>query len=198
MARIEVKSLGRDRFEKWRDELAALRIAVFAEYPYLYDGDLDYERHYLNTYMQSANAFLAGAFEGETLVGACTAAPLLEHHDAFGAPLAEMGIKPQTVFYFGESVLLPQYRGQGVGVRFFQLREQAARDQDFSICLFTSVIRPDHHPAKPMGYAPLDEFWRKRGFERLPGVKTHFAWKDHGDLQETQKPMEYWIKHLRK
>ncbi|HRQ91226.1 MAG TPA: GNAT family N-acetyltransferase, partial [Bacteroidia bacterium] len=32
-------------------ELGGLRIAVFREYPYLYDGDLDYEERYLETYV---------------------------------------------------------------------------------------------------------------------------------------------------
>jgi hypothetical protein len=31
-------------------ELAKLRIEIFKSYPYLYDGDLDYEHNYLNTY----------------------------------------------------------------------------------------------------------------------------------------------------
>ena len=29
------------------DDLARLRITVFRDWPYLYDGDLDYERRYL-------------------------------------------------------------------------------------------------------------------------------------------------------
>ncbi len=33
--------------------LAQLRIEVFREFPYLYDGDLDYEETYLDTYLQS-------------------------------------------------------------------------------------------------------------------------------------------------
>ena len=35
------------------DDLAQLRIEIFREFPYLYQGDEDYERHYLQTYIQS-------------------------------------------------------------------------------------------------------------------------------------------------
>ena len=34
------------------DAVAALRIAVFRDWPYLYDGDAAYEREYLDAYAQ--------------------------------------------------------------------------------------------------------------------------------------------------
>ena len=37
------------------------------------------------------------------------------------------GIEVARLFYFGESVLLPEYRGQGVGHAFFDHREAQAR-----------------------------------------------------------------------
>ncbi len=33
------------------DDLADLRISVFREYPYLYDGNLEYEKKYLKQYL---------------------------------------------------------------------------------------------------------------------------------------------------
>jgi uncharacterized protein (DUF58 family) len=39
-------------------ELGGLRIAVFREFPYLYDGDLDYEEHYLETYVNSPRSLV--------------------------------------------------------------------------------------------------------------------------------------------
>ena len=35
------------------EALAAQRIRVFREFPYLYDGDVGYEREYLATYVHS-------------------------------------------------------------------------------------------------------------------------------------------------
>ncbi|HAR53044.1 MAG TPA: GNAT family N-acetyltransferase, partial [Roseovarius nubinhibens] len=46
------------------EDVARLRIAVFRTWPYLYDGDLAYEREYLQTYRDSADAILVGAFDG--------------------------------------------------------------------------------------------------------------------------------------
>ena len=39
-------------------------------------------------------------------------------------------------------------------------------------------------------------FRRKRGFEKLDGVTTAYAWKDVGASEETEKPMQFWMKQL--
>ena len=53
---VTVRALTGDALEAALDGVAALRIAVFRDWPYLYDGTLDYEREYLQTYRTSANA----------------------------------------------------------------------------------------------------------------------------------------------
>ena len=55
------------------DDLAALRIAVFAAYPYLYAGSLDYERRYLAEFTASPDAVLVAARDGARIIGAATA-----------------------------------------------------------------------------------------------------------------------------
>ena len=42
------------------DDLARLRIAVFRDWPYIYEGSLDYERAYLESYRASAGGIAAG------------------------------------------------------------------------------------------------------------------------------------------
>ena len=193
---VTVRPLAREEVPTLFEDIARLRITVFRAFPYLYDGDMDYERRYLQTYLEADGAFIAGAFDGDVLVGASTAAPLGAHKAEFAGPFAERGFDPEAFFYFGESVLLPAFRGRGVGVAFFDLREVEARRQGFSNCLFSAVVRPPDHPLRPADYTPLDAFWRKRGYERLDGFQTRFAWKDIGEAGETAKPMEYWSKGL--
>lgn len=194
--RANVRPLERDEIAPRLDDLARLRIAVFRAFPYLYDGDMDYERRYLGTYLEAEGAFVAGAFDGDDLVGAATAAPLGEHKAEFAEPFARRGLKPDDFFYFGESVLLPAYRGQGAGVAFFDLREREARRQGFTRCIFSAVVRPADHPLRPADHRPLDAFWRNRGYRRLEGLSTAYSWKDIGGDAETDKPMEYWVKAL--
>ena len=89
------------------DEVARLRIEVFREWPYLYDGDAAYEARYLATYTRSADSVFVLALDGERVVGASTGLPLDDEEPAFRAPFVERGIDASRVFYCGESVLLP-------------------------------------------------------------------------------------------
>jgi len=191
-----VRRLERSEAEAAFDDLARLRIEIFRDFPYLYEGDLDYERRYLATYLTQEGAVIVGAFDGEALVGAATASPLAGHFDDFAKPFAERGLDIADFYYFGESVLEKAYRGRGIGVRFFDERESAARQDGFTRCIFSAVIRPPDHPLRPEGYVPLDDFWRKRGYRRLEGFQTGFSWRDVGEAAETEKRMEFWIREL--
>ena len=193
---IAVRPLsGTDR-EAALDDLARLRIEVFRAYPYLYDGSLDYERGYLEEFAASDGAVLVAAFDGDRIVGAATGAPMESQKSQFKKPFAEAGYSPSEIFYFGESVLLPAYRGQGIGHAFFDHREAAARDAGKSICTFCAVVRPEDHPHRPEGYTPLDAFWRKRGYAPVEGLVTGFSWTDIGGTAESEKPMQFWMKHV--
>ncbi|KUF10397.1 GNAT family N-acetyltransferase [Pseudoponticoccus marisrubri] len=178
------------------DDVARLRIAVFRDFPYLYDGDFTYEQRYIQTYRDSATAVLVGAFDGDRLVGAATGTPMADHADDFAAAFAGTEYDLSQVFYCAESVLLPAYRGRGIGHRFFDLREAHARKLGFRYSAFCGVIRPADHPLRPADHAPLDPFWRKRGYAPLPGVVAHFRWKDVDQQAETEKPLQFWIRAL--
>lgn len=178
------------------DDLAALRIAVFAAYPYLYDGTAQYERKYLAEFTASPDAVLVAARDGNRIVGAATASPLLAQDDYIREPFERLAIDPAKVFYFGESVLLPEYRGQGIGHAFFDQREAAARAWGASHASFCAVVRPDDHPARPAGYVPLDAFWSRRGYAPVPGLTGTFHWQEHGESEESGKPMQYWMRAL--
>lgn len=178
------------------EDVARLRIEVFRAFPYLYDGDLEYEARYLQPYLKSDGAMVVGAWDGERLVGAATGAPMEDHAEEFGAPFAARGLDLSEIFYCAESVLLPEYRRRGVGGAFFDHREAQARRLGRSRACFCAVIRPVDHPARPAGYAPLDGFWRRRGYAPVEGLTASFPWKDIGDEAETEKPMQFWMRDL--
>ncbi len=193
---LRIETLTGAALEAALDDVAALRIEVFRAWPYLYDGDLEYERSYMQSYRDSARAVVVGAFDRDHLVGAATGTPLADHADDFAAAFAGTGIDLNTVFYCAESVLLPDYRGQGAGHGFFDARESHARRHGFTKSAFCGVQRPEDHPLRPAGYAPLDPFWRKRGYAPLPGVVAEFTWKDVGQPDSSRKPLQFWIRDL--
>ncbi|HBF93820.1 MAG TPA: GNAT family N-acetyltransferase, partial [Marinobacter adhaerens] len=41
---VSIRRLSGDQIKPYLDDLARLRIEVFRHFPYLYDGDMDYER----------------------------------------------------------------------------------------------------------------------------------------------------------
>ncbi len=176
------------------DDLARLRMAVFAEWPYLYDGDAEYEAHYLKEFIEAPDGVLVAACDGERIVGAATASPMRAQKAEFRAPFEARGIATQDLFYFGESVLLAEYRGQGIGHAFFDRREAQARQCGARAATFAAVIRPEDHPDRAAGHVPLDAFWRKRGYAPVEGFVTELPWKEHGEAEESPKPMQYWLR----
>ena len=193
---IRVEPLQGAALEAALDDVARLRIEVFRDWPYLYDGDLQYERDYMRAYRDNPAAVLIGAYDGDRLIGAATGTPLEDHADDFAAPFAEAGLDMGDVFYFAESVLLPGYRGQGIGHRFFDLREAHARGVGRRRAAFCSVMREEDHPARPEGARSHDAFWRGRGYRPLPGAVAWFSWKDIGAQAESRKPLHFWIRTL--
>jgi GNAT superfamily N-acetyltransferase len=177
------------------DDLARLRIEVFRDWPYLYDGDLDYERRYLAGYARG-DTILVAAYDGDTMVGASTGMPLSDHADDFAAAFECSEIDMNDAFYCAESVLLPEYRGQGAYAGFFAHRETHARALGFTYATFCGVTREGDHPLRPADHKPLDPVWRHFGYTPLPGVIAHFNWRDIGEAEETPKPLQFWIKRL--
>jgi GNAT superfamily N-acetyltransferase len=179
------------------DALARLRISVFRDWPYLYDGTLAYEQKYLAKLAAAQGAIIVAASDGEAIVGCATGAPMPEVEAEFAAPFRAGGYDIGRIFYCGESVLLPAYRGRGLGHAFFDHREAQARALGgFTHVAFCAVVRPDDHPLRPKGYVPLDAFWTRRGYAKADGIVTRFAWKDVDQPAETEKTMQFWVKAL--
>lgn len=179
----------------WLDQLGRLRIAVFREYPYLYDGSLEYEREYLRTYSQASDSLvvLVTNAAGE-VVGATTCIPLKNEGPEFQEPFLKKGISVDDVCYFGESILLPELRGQGVGKEFFRRREAHAARLGSRWTGFCAVDRDTQDPRRPEGYRPLDTFWQSRGYQKQPGMQASFVWKEIGEESESPKTLTFWLK----
>nr|WP_293837900.1 GNAT family N-acetyltransferase [uncultured Arsenicibacter sp.] len=179
------------------DDLASLRITVFRDFPYLYEGSVTYEKSYLQTYARADKAFLFAVYDGPVMVGATTCIPLADETAEVRQPFETAGMDLNTIFYFGESILLKAYRGLGLGHRFFDEREGHARSfGTYTTTCFCAVDRGGNHPAQPAGYRPNDAFWLKRGYRKVPALQSTFDWPDIGETHSTPKPMIYWMRPL--
>lgn len=193
---LRIKRFTGEDLEPHLKALADLRISVFRSFPYLYQGDREYESAYLATYAEAPGAAIFGVLDGNHMVGAATCVPLTQETEDVQAPFRAAGDPVDRIFYFGESLLLPEYRGQGLGVRFFAEREGEARRQGFRRCVFCGVHRSADHPMRPKDFVPLDAFWMNRGYRKLPNRSCTMTWRDLGNPVETEKRLDFWGRDL--
>lgn len=178
-------------------DLANLRITVFRDFPYLYEGSVDYEMEYLKIYSQAEKALLFAVYDGSKMVGATTCIPLADEAPEVRLPFEKAGLTIDSIFYFGESILLKEYRGLGLGHRFFDEREAHARSfGNFKTTCFCAVDRGENHPLQPENYRPNDAFWLKRGYQKELSLQSTFEWTDINESVSTPKTMIYWKRAL--
>lgn len=195
---IEIKCVSGTQIEQYFDDLARLRITVFREFPYLYDGNVEHEREYLSTYSKTDGSVIVLALDAGKVVGMSTGIPMISETDEVKAPFLNAGYDINCIFYFGESVLDKAYRGQGIGVRFFEAREAHAQKEpgNFDYCTFCAVERPADHPRRPSDYVPLNQFWNKRGYRHHPELFTSFTWQDLDETSKSPKTLSFWIRKI--
>lgn len=197
MGEISIKHLTGEAIAPWIPDLARLRIEVFRDFPYLYDGTAEYEENYLRTYTRTRDSIAVLALDGDRVIGASTGLPMADETPEFQQPFTERGYDPAKVFYCAESVLLREYRGRGVYKHFFTGREGHARALGrFDWCCFCGVQRPKDHSLRPLDYAPLDPIWSKFGYVKHPELRTSYHWKDVDQDGETDHEMVFWLKSL--
>ncbi|MBD5655265.1 MAG: GNAT family N-acetyltransferase [Candidatus Eremiobacteraeota bacterium] len=195
---VDVRRFHGAEIAPYVSDLARLRIAVFRDFPYLYDGSLAYEERYLQTYLSAPRSVAVLAFDGDDVIGASTGIPLEDETPDFQAPFAVSGHAVAEIFYCGESVLNAAYRGRGIYRQFFEGRERHAKDLgSFVTSAFCAVERSADHVLRPPGYEPLDDVWAHFGYVRHPELTTTFEWKDVDCRTETEKTMVFWLKDLR-
>ena len=181
------------------NRLAELRMTVFREFPYLYDGDVSYESSYLKRYVESPNAVCVIARDSDSgdIIGASTGNYLPDDMEEAKSVFTGAGRDISEYYYFGESMLLPAWRGQGIGKQFFVARERAARKlPQVKYLTFCGVDRSATHPEEPEDYRSPTQLWKSQGFVKHPELVAHFSWKDLGASEETPKPMIFWVKAL--
>jgi GNAT superfamily N-acetyltransferase len=137
------------------------------------------------------------AYDGEQPVGASTCLPLQDATANVQAPFLARGWPVEQYFYLAESVLLPDYRGHGVGSAFFARREAHVRAvSDCAFACFCTVWRPDDHPARPARAISLEPFWRRLGYAPVPDLRCTMAWREIGQDRETDISLRFWMKKL--
>jgi GNAT superfamily N-acetyltransferase len=197
MTDLTITTITGDAIAPFLPAIAALRIKIFRDFPYLYDGDFAYEQTYLQTYIQAPRTAIILARDATKIIGASTCLPLAHETPNIQKPFVDASADLNAIFYFGESVLDPAFRGRGIGVRFFEAREAHAKSFGaYTTASFCAVNRPADHNLRPQGYIPLDAFWRARGYARRENLTCVMSWRDLNEAAETEKTLTFWTKDL--
>ena len=193
MAELQIVTVTGEALAPHVTALSRLRGQVFAAWPYLYAGSEGEEERYLRDYARSPGAAIVLALDAGAVVGAATCQPMREALPAIRAA----GLDPTTHCYFGESVLLAEYRGRGAGVAFFTAREAHARALGMAHATFCAVVRNPNDPRRPPGHVPLDGFWARRGYMHRPEISCIMRWPEPGDGgRETPHVLSFWTHQL--
>jgi GNAT superfamily N-acetyltransferase len=178
------------------DDLATLRLEIFREYPYLYEGRRKDELDYLGTYAKVVDACAILAYYGSTIIGAATGMPLIHEDaqtlDAFARASLPLG----EIYYVGELLFRPAWRNTGLGRKSLaRLENHVHSFGSYRMLTCATVERPDDHPLRPLDYIPITRFLAKTGFARLTGVTTHFKWLETDGVKRDHS-MQFWVKDL--
>lgn len=176
-------------------QIANMRITLFSEYPYLYQGDINSEQAYLETYFCSANASILLVCDGDKIVGYSSSIPLIEEEDALKKPFIDRCLDLNDYLYIGEVMLCPEYRHKGITEKFFAYHENKARQAGYKKVVFMTVERSDNHANKPSVYQGLDPVWRHFGYEKSD-ILVYFKWKQIDTRQETLNSLAIWQKTI--
>lgn len=190
-----VRTLRGAQATPWLDDLARLRIDVFAAWPYLYAGTADYERRYLEAYTRAPSMLLILAEHDGRIVGASSAMRLADESPNMRAPIEAAGLDPATICYFGESVLDPAFRGRGLGKRFFDERLAHAIHLGVAASCFAAVIREPDDPRRPAVPQDLMPLWRRYGFSPKAGLILDLEWPEP-NVGDVSHRLQFWFRDM--
>lgn len=182
--------------EEGLNDLATLRLDIFQEYPYLYEGRREDELDYLRTYAEATDACAILAYDGHTVIGAATGMPLVHEDAKMLDAFAGTTLPLNEIYYVGELLFRPAYRNRGLGQNLLaQLKKHICALNNYRKLMCATVDRPDDHPLRPRDYIPITRFLARAGFVRLAGITTHFMWRETDGVKHDHL-MQFWIKDL--
>ncbi|MGH8075183.1 MAG: GNAT family N-acetyltransferase [Lysobacter sp.] len=179
---LTVQTVVGESIGRYAADITRLRLTVSREWPHLREEDAEADNRHLRACTGSWRSVAVLVFDAGTLVGASTGLPLADAADVIRQPFAAAGVAVQRVFLCGGSVLLPAYRGRGLGHRFFDERESHARMLgDFDRMAFCAIDRAPDHPRRPPFGRNNQAFWQRRGYRPRADLKITLDWSEPGE-----------------
>lgn len=185
--------------EKYAKYIASLRLMMFKEFPYLYLGTLEHEAKYLSFYSDSPDATLILAKQDDCIVGLLTGMPMTQickHITDFKKILDENNRTLESAYYYGEALVLPAYRGQGILTKMFQEQENIIKKMNYNQAYGITSVRDKDDVRRPENYRDTDTLWKHLGL-----IKTNMVYGGEwptltktGDIAVEMNWLQVWEK----
>lgn len=196
---IEITLLHGSEITNYTELIGQWRIQYFREFPYLYQGTMEYEAKYLAGLVSNPHAVVAVARDNAQIIGFVTALPLVSDFDIvkeFNAHFQTLNRNIQDYCYIGEIIIHPDYRGNGLALEMTQRIEQDMQQRGFKGACFLCVVRDPDHPLRPADYLEIDGLCQRANYIKTD-IVSQFEWptiQADGSCRNMQNPMVLWIK----
>lgn len=191
-----LQTLSGSQTKPYYKSIANMRINMFREFPYLYEGSYEYEEDYLNTYFNSSHSAFMLVLDSGKVVGFSTSIPLAEELEEIQAPFKAHHLPVKDYLYVGEVMLEEPYRGQGILRKFLEYHEERAKILNIPHVTLMSVIRPEDHPMQTEKYRKLDPIWQHFGYKRLENMDVKIKWKQVDTHKDEENILALWVKEI--
>jgi len=197
----EVEILIGNNASRYIDLVAKLRLEYFKEFPYLYEGNIEYEKKYVTGYTLDKKSMIAVVKINGEVAGISTGIPLISDSEIVadikkGFQKKEINI--DEYYYYGEVIILPKFRGLGLSRKLFEAQDKIVKEWGFRHVYILTVIRENNHPLKPKNYKSPDVLWKRLGFLQIDKtVSYHWSTiQKDGSVKNNENTLQFWIKNL--
>lgn len=190
-----------EHIKKFISCVSQLRLDMFREFPYLYQGTYEYEKKYMEGYANNSKSMLGLAYAEKTLAGVFTGMPLISDSEIVKDSkllFIANNIDPSSYYYYGEVLVLPQFRRLRLPNLLSSRMDFEAKNMGFDNACFMAVSRSDDHPLKPKEYVKPDKLWERYGYKKM-NLCAKYHWPTiHSDasVKDEENILEYWHKPL--
>ena len=197
--KIEIVT-GKDCAE-YVDIVSQFRIEAFREYPYLYEGKIEYEKKYLLGYMADTQGMIAVAKVDGVLAGISTGIPLNGNSEIVADAKKIFRLKNIDIsdyYYYGEIIVKPEFRRRSLAKMLYAAQDNLIIKWRFKHASILTIMRDKNHFLKPADYQSPDKMWEHLGFTRNQ-LKIDYSWPtiqaDH-TVKNISNTLEFWTKPL--
>lgn len=195
--RMEIFTLRGKEILPYLDRIAELRIHIYRDWPYLYEGDLETEKNYLKVYADSEASVLVLAIEGNQAVGIAMGLPTNESMEQIQRVFEKEQSSMENSFYLADIILAKEYRNKKIGLKLLQDFEKSVRDQNkYNEIVMCEILRDFDHPQRPAESRSLDSFWERLGYSIIPNWQISLNWLDIGEEEKMSHLMHFRKKNF--